>query len=200
MSARALLIATGNSHKFGEIAAYLEGVPWRLMGLRDFPPCEAPDENGNSFEANALIKAAAYGERFRVACVADDSGLEVDALGAAPGVHSARYAGDGSSDAENNAKLLAEMRNVADDHRGGRFVCCCALIVPGQSPHVELGTIEGHIARGESGSNGFGYDPLFVPCGHGRSFGELGPAVKAAISHRARAFRKLRAYLECGPA
>ncbi|NUM56862.1 MAG: RdgB/HAM1 family non-canonical purine NTP pyrophosphatase [Candidatus Hydrogenedentes bacterium] len=195
MSPRPLLIATGNAHKFGEIAVFLENVPWQLMSLRDFPEFDAPEENGDSFEANALIKAQAYGARFGVACVADDSGLVVDALGGAPGIYSARYAGNGCTDADNNEKLLHELRDVADELRSARFVCCCVLAVPGEMPHMELGTIEGRIARAVSGKGGFGYDPLFIPNGYDRTFGALVPEVKASISHRARAFAKLREYL-----
>jgi XTP/dITP diphosphohydrolase len=197
---RPLLIATGNSHKFGEIAAFLERVPWRLLSLRDFPSCNPPEENGDSFETNALLKARAYGQRFGVACVADDSGLVVDALDGAPGILSARYGGDGCADADNNAKLLRVLHDVSDALRTARFVCCCALLVQDHPPHVERGTVEGRIARGLSGLNGFGYDPLFIPSGYDRSFGELDPAVKASISHRAQAFAKMRPYLERGPA
>ena len=191
-----LLIATGNAHKFGEIAALLHGVPWRLKSLREFPPCDAPEENGDSFEANALIKARAYAGRFGIACVADDSGLVVDALDGAPGIFSSRYAGDACTDADNNSKLLRELHDVGDTLRSGRFECCCAFIIPNQSPHVEFGSVQGRIARAPSGSSGFGYDPLFIPSGYDRSFGDLDPGVKAEISHRAQAFRKLRAYLE----
>ena len=196
MPSRSLLIATGNRHKFDEIAAFLCGAPWQFKSLRDFPPFGAPSESGDSFEANALIKARAYGAHFGVACVADDSGLIVDALHGAPGIYSARYAGDGCTDAENNEKLLRELRDVPDEGRGARFVCCCVLARPGEAPHVERGVVEGRIARRVSGTNGFGYDPLFIPDGYDRSFGELGPEVKASISHRAAAFGKLRAYLE----
>lgn len=195
-----LLIATGNAHKFHEIAAFIEGVPWRLMSLREFPPCDAPEEDGDTFEANAAIKAVAYGERFGVACVADDSGLVVDALGGAPGVYSARYAGPGCNDADNNARLLRELEGVPDAARTARFVCCCVLNVPGRPPHAERGTVEGRIAHGNAGASGFGYDPLFVPRGYDRTFGELGPAIKSAVSHRAEAFGKMRAHLERGPA
>lgn len=192
----ALLIATGNAHKFSEIRSFLDGVPWKLLGLRDFPPCDAPEEIGATFEANATIKATSYAARFGIPCVADDSGIVVDALGGAPGVYSARYAGEPCTDADNNAKLLEALRLVPDDERTARFVCCCALVVPGSSPHIETGVVEGRIARACRGTHGFGYDPLFIPDGHTRTFGELAPEVKAAISHRARAFEKLRAYLE----
>jgi XTP/dITP diphosphohydrolase len=196
MSSRPLLIATGNTHKFEEIAAFLDGVPWHVMSLRAFPPCDPPEEDGESFEANALIKARAYHTRFGVPCVADDSGLEVDALNGAPGIYSARYAGSGCTDADNNAKLLHELRGVSEHARTARFVCCCAIILSDGTPKLERGTVEGRIAQSGSGGHGFGYDPLFIPRGYDRSFGELDASVKASISHRAQAFRRLRAFLE----
>ena len=219
MSQVPLLIATTSAHKFTEIAEFLDGIPYELKSLRDFPAIDAPEENGDSFEANAIIKARAYGEHFGIACVADDSGLVVDALDGAPGIYSARYAGDGASDQDNNAKLLAALESVPADQRTARFVCCCALFISGvarrtetethdgdiafnatgaesnTTPHTEIGTVEGRIAFDTSGPHGFGYDPLFIPNGHNKSFGELGATIKSAISHRARAFKKLRAYL-----
>jgi non-canonical purine NTP pyrophosphatase (RdgB/HAM1 family) len=199
MTKPSLLIATTSAHKFSEIAAFLDGIPWELKSLRDFPSIDAPDENGDSFEANAILKARAYCERFGVACVADDSGLVVDALDGAPGIYSARYAGEGANDQDNNAKLLAALSSIPADQRTARFVCCCALLIPGggsvAAPHIKTGTVEGHIAFETSGAHGFGYDPLFIPNGHTKSFGELGAAIKSAISHRAQAFNKLRAHL-----
>ncbi len=191
-----LLIATGNRHKLGEIRDFLKGVPWNVVGLDAFPACEAPKETGATFEANAIIKALAYGERFGVPCIADDSGLVVDALGGEPGVYSARYAGEGATDPDNNLKVLRALEGIPDAQRTARFVCCCALIIPGNDTHIETGAVEGHIAHGESGANGFGYDPLFIPEGYQDSFGVLIPTIKAAISHRAKAFRKLRTHLE----
>ncbi|MCC6156166.1 MAG: RdgB/HAM1 family non-canonical purine NTP pyrophosphatase [Candidatus Hydrogenedentes bacterium] len=199
MSLPPILIATTSVHKFTEIAAFLDGIPFQLKNLRDFPSIVPPDESGDSFEANAIIKARAYEEYFGVACVADDSGLVVDALNGAPGIYSARYAGEGATDQDNNAKLLAALESVPANERTARFVCCCALLIPGgepgAAPHVETGTVEGHIAFATSGAHGFGYDPLFIPNGHDKSFGELGATIKSAISHRAQAFKKLRAYL-----
>jgi XTP/dITP diphosphohydrolase len=199
MHAPPLLIATTSAHKFGEIAEFLDGIPYELKSLRDFPRIDAPVENGDSFAANAILKARAYSEHFGVACVADDSGLVVDALDGAPGIYSARYAGEGATDEDNNERLLAALASVPAEQRRARFVCCCALRIPGvepsATPHIETGTVEGHIAFTSSGEHGFGYDPLFVPNGHNKSFGELGATVKSAISHRAQAFKKLRAYL-----
>lgn len=203
MSKPSLLIATTSAHKFTEIAAFLHGIPYQLKNLRDFPSIDSPKENGDSFEANAIIKARAYEERFGVACVADDSGLVVDALDGAPGIFSARYAGEGATDHDNNTKLLAALAHVPAEQRTARFVCCCALLIPraesANTPHIETGTVEGHIAFATTGAHGFGYDPLFIPNGHDKSFGELGAEIKSAISHRANAFKKLRAYLVAAP-
>ncbi|MDZ4857730.1 MAG: RdgB/HAM1 family non-canonical purine NTP pyrophosphatase [Candidatus Hydrogenedentes bacterium] len=191
-----LLIATGNAHKLDEIRSFLKGVAWRIAGLDEFPPCNAPAETGTTFKENATIKALAYAAQFKVACVADDSGLEVDALGGEPGVRSARYAGENATASDNNAKLLLALKATPDVQRTARFVCYCALALPGKDIHIETGAVEGHIAHQERGANGFGYDPLFIPNGYNETFGVLGPDVKAAISHRAKAFRKLRAHLE----
>jgi XTP/dITP diphosphohydrolase len=196
MSTKRLLIATGNRNKAREIGGFLEGVPWRLAYLSEFPTVAAPEEDGETFEVNARSKAAYYCEQFRVACVADDSGIVVDALNGAPGVHSARYAGEGCTDADNNAKLLAALGNLPEARRTARFVCCCVLVETNGHTHAELGIVEGTIAAECRGRHGFGYDPLFIPRGYHRTFGELGPGIKASISHRAQAFCNLLRYLE----
>ncbi len=199
MRTKSLVIATANRRKFHEIEAFLVGLPWDLSSLADHPPLHPPQENGSTFEENAVLKARYYCNELGIPCVADDSGLVVDALGGEPGVYSARYAGEGCADADNNAKLLAALRDVAEDRRGARFVCCAALTMPDGRVHVESGTVEGHIARDLRGENGFGYDPMFIPEGHELTFGELEPSIKAAMSHRSRAFRKMRTYLESLP-
>jgi XTP/dITP diphosphohydrolase len=191
-----LLIGSGNRDKAAELAVLLEGLPWRVLGLKDMPPVDEPEEDGDTFEANALKKARYYGARFGTACVADDSGLAVDALGGAPGVWSARYAGEGCTYADNNAKLLRELDGTPPEQRTARFVCCAALVLPDGREHVTMGTIEGRILGACRGLGGFGYDPLFVPEDHTLTFGELDPAAKHDISHRGRAFRKMRAFLE----
>lgn len=196
MERRPLLIGSGNQDKAAELAAILAGLPWEVKSLRDYPECREPEEDGQDFEENALKKAACYGARFSVDCVADDSGLEVDALGGAPGLYSARYAGPGCSYADNNAKLLKELEGVPMERRTARFVCCAALVRTDASYHTEIGTVEGHIALEPRGSNGFGYDPVFVPTDHERTFGEIDPEVKHGLSHRGAAFRQMRAYLE----
>lgn len=191
-----LLLGTQNRGKVAELAVLLEGLPWDVKSLTEFPPVPSPVEDGDSFEANAIKKAEYFSMRFGVCCVADDSGLVVDALGGAPGIHSARYSGENASDVANNAKLLAALADVPESARTARFVCCVAFVRPGAAPHTEMGVAEGRIAFEPQGKGGFGYDPLFIPEGFSWSFGELEPAEKHAISHRGRALKSLRAYLE----
>jgi len=197
--AEVLLIGSGNRDKAAELARLLPGLPWEVKCLNDFPPADEPAEDGETFEANAAIKARFYGAHFGVACVADDSGLVVDALEGAPGVHSARYAGEGCSYADNNRKLLEALNGVPWHERTARFCCCAAFAPRGGGPvHVAHGICEGYIAIAPAGDKGFGYDPLFVPKGEERTFAEISPDEKHAISHRGRAFASLRAYLENG--
>jgi len=191
-----LVIGSGNRAKAAELAELLEGLPWVVKSLADFPEVPAPIEDGDTFEANAVKKAAYFSNRLNICCVADDSGLMVDALGGAPGIHSARYAGPACNDADNRAKLLAALDGVPEAERTARFVCCAAFAAPGQPMHVETGTVEGRIASECRGRLGFGYDPLFVPEGFDKTFGEMDPVQKHLISHRGRALRKLRAYME----
>ena len=184
--AEILLLGSGNIDKARELAVLLADLPWEVRSLKDYPDVAEPEEDGDTFEANALLKARFYGTHFGVPCVADDSGLEVDALNGAPGVYSARYAGPGCSYSDNNRKLLEAIDGVAWHERTARFRCCAALVMPdGAGTHVEMGTVEGHIAAECAGENGFGYDPLFVPNGHDATFGEMAPEAKHAISHRA---------------
>lgn len=191
-----LLIGTANKDKARELAELLEGLPWDVKSLADFPAVPEPEEDGATFEENAVKKAQYYGHCFGIACVADDSGLETDALDGAPGVYSARYAGLPSNYENNNTKLLKALENTLWHERTARFVCCAAFIAPGKPPHIERGTVKGHIAMECFGNNGFGYDPLFVPNGYDCTFAEMPPAQKHALSHRGEAFRKIREYLE----
>lgn len=191
-----LVIATGNQHKYGEIADFLRGAPVQLAHLTDFPPVDPPDESGTTFEENAILKARYYAERFGEACVADDSGIVIDALNGEPGVFSARYAGAGCSDDDNNAKVLAAMRDVPDGKRTARFVCVAALADPGGDIRTVTGVVAGRISSGLRGTHGFGYDPLFIPEGYDSTFGELDPTMKATLSHRSRAFAQIRVLLE----
>jgi XTP/dITP diphosphohydrolase len=191
-----LLIGTGNRDKAAELAEILQGLPWDVKSLADFPHVPEPIEDGDTFEANALKKAVYYGRRFDVCCVADDSGLAVDALDGAPGVYSARYAGDDCTYADNNAKLLRELADVPQEKRSARFICCAAFAHRSGRTHTETGVAEGRIILEPRGNGGFGYDPLFLPRGFELTFAEMPPDQKHKISHRGRAFQRLRAYLE----
>lgn len=190
-----LLIGSGNRDKAAELQKILEGTPWVLKSLLDFMPVVEPVEDEATFAGNALLKARYYGGFFETACVADDSGIEVDALDGAPGVFSARYAGEDCSYADNNQKMLAALEGIPVEERGARFVCCAAFVDRAGNEHVERGTTEGRIALRPLGTNGFGYDPIFIPEGREQTFGELAPSVKQGISHRGQAFRAMRAYL-----
>jgi XTP/dITP diphosphohydrolase len=191
-----LLVASDNPGKLAELKRLLEGTSWRVLAQRDcaLPPVE---ETGASFLENALLKArhaAALGGR---PTLADDSGLEVDALDGAPGVRSARYAGAGATDADNIAKLLAALRGVPAARRTARFRCIIVLLrgANDRSPIVCEGVWEGTIAQAPRGGHGFGYDPVFIPAGGTRTAAELPPAEKDRVSHRGQALRGLLAAL-----
>ena len=192
---KTLLIGSGNRDKAAELERMLDSVAWDVKTLRDFPTVPEPEEIETTFEGNALLKARYYGTQFGVACLADDSGIEVDALDGTPGVYSARYAGENCSYDDNNRKLLAALKSVPPGKRRARFVCCAAFVDRDGIEHVEIGTVEGVIAPEPRGSNGFGYDPVFIPSGFEQTFGELNPLVKASVSHRGEAFGKLSAWL-----
>ena len=181
-----LYIATHNQHKIREISQILPGFEI----VPDDP--EGVEENAPDFAGNALIKVHAIAERHKGEwCMADDSGLEVKALGGAPGVHSARYAGEPTNTPANNALLLKNLEGVGD--RRARFTCCCALVDPSGEEMVVHGHCPGRIAEKASGVEGFGYDPLFIPDGYDKSFAELSADEKNAISHRGRALEKVKA-------
>lgn len=187
-----LVVATGNAGKLREIRALLpdSGVEW--VGLADVGPVDFPDE-GDDYAANAIAKARAVVERTGQAAVADDSGIEVAALGGRPGPHSARYGGDGLDDAGRVALLLREIAASGSADRSARFVCHAALVLPGAEARGEcvVGTCEGTILEQPRGRGGFGYDPVFLPTGEGAAMAELPPERKNVISHRARAFAAL---------
>ena len=189
-----LFVATHNQHKIREISQILPGFEI----VPDDP--EGVEENAPDFAGNALIKVRAIAEKHKGEwCMADDSGLEVKALGGAPGVHSARYAGEPCNTPANNALLLKNLEGVKD--RAARFTCCCALVDPSGEELVVHGHCPGHIAEKAAGVEGFGYDPLFIPNGFDKSFAELSAEEKNAISHRGRALEKVKAIVgngECG--
>ena len=200
-----LLFATSNPHKIREVRAILAPLGFDVAGLNDLPdPADLPTEpveDGDTFQANARIKALHYAQATRRLCLADDSGLEVDALGGRPGVLSARYAGTGNTRAEqtdaNNARLLAELEDVPDDRRAARFLCAMCLADPDGTILAETrGTLEGVIARRPRGTSGFGYDPLVYLPDMDRTVAELTPTEKNARSHRGEAARRMAAIIE----
>ncbi len=195
---KTVVIASNNAHKVEEISAILNFPGWEFKTLRQMGIESTPVEDADSFEGNARIKAtAAHAASGSLAVLADDSGLEVDALGGAPGVYSARYAGEHATDAENNAKLLAALADVPDEERSARFVCTLVFIDEDGSETLVRGTIEGRIAHEERGEHGFGYDPLFLPdiFDDGRTLAQALPQEKNAVSHRGNALRALREML-----
>src|SRR5919199_5082460 len=193
---RELLIATRNEGKIRELRELLGGAPFALRSLAEFPHVPEAEETGETFEENAAIKATFYGKATGVLTLADDSGLEVAALGGAPGVRSARYAGESSSYDVKIARLLEEMRRCGIEDRGARFVCVAALYDPAAgSPQTFRGECVGRIADEPRGAGGFGYDPVFVPDGYEETFGQLSSDIKQRISHRARAVVAAREFL-----
>jgi len=191
-----LLIGTGNVGKLREIKMILGDVPYELISLADLRDTETPEENGATYRANAILKAKSYARQTGLLTLADDSGLEVEALNWAPGVMSARYAGDDASDADRRSLLLSELITQACDTRTARFVCVVAIADSAADViNVCEGICEGRLTDVERGLGGFGYDPLFVPDGYDLTFSELPDAVKNEISHRGRALAKAREFL-----
>ena len=185
------VVATLNRHKAAELEALLSLPGVTLVPLADWPGASAPDEIGETLLANARVKARAAVEVTGLPAIADDTGLEVDALGGAPGVHAARYAGPGATYASNVAKLLHELAGIPAELRTARFRTVCVAAWPDGREVDAEGALEGVILDSPRGTNGFGYDPVFVPAGGTRTFAELTEAEKNAISHRARAVRAL---------
>ena len=191
---RELLIATRNAGKLRELQELFAPLQWRLRNLSEFPEIEEVAETGATFVENAKLKA--YSAATGLWTLADDSGLEVEALGGAPGIYSARYAGAQATDAERSKRLLAELSQVNDQERRARFVCAIAIANPQACVlDVALGYCTGHIAHAPSGEGGFGYDPVFIPDGYAQSFGELPEAIKQKISHRALALDQAKMFL-----
>ncbi len=193
-----LLIATTNEGKVAELKRLLEGLDLELSSLDQLEETPPPvEETGQTFAENALLKARYYFERTGIPTLADDSGLEVDALGGRPGIHSARYGGQGLSVAERNSLLLDEMSGVPTEDRGARFVCVLALANRTMVKTFD-GYCEGEIAQTSIGTDGFGYDPVFIITGTGQSFGTMSSAEKNRLSHRGKALEKLRKFLLTG--
>lgn len=191
-----LILATHNPHKTREFAAIL-GPGFEISDLSMTPDIPTVEENGNTFAENAIAKAVTVSRVLDGLVIADDSGLEVTALGGAPGVRSARFAGDGATDQENVARLLAELaaKELESVDRAARFCCVLALAQSGKLISHFDGEVPGAIVTPPRGAHGFGYDPIFVPIGFARTFAELSDEIKNCISHRARATAQLREYL-----
>lgn len=191
-----LLIATGNAGKLREIRTLLGDLPITLLSLADFPGIEEVAETGSTFAENAALKALGYARQSEVLTLADDSGLEVDALAGAPGIRSARYLGENVSYADRISALLTAIKDVNSDARSARFVC--ALVIASSRQEIlytTQATCEGRIADAPRGAGGFGYDPVFVPQGFTQTFGELPAGIKNEISHRGRALVKARQFI-----
>ena len=191
-----MLIATWNKGKRRELQQLLSDLPFALMSLDDILGLEPVLETGETFLENASLKASGYAIQSGLLTLADDSGLEVDALAGAPGVLSARYAGDGASDRQRVEKLLGDLRNVDEPDRTARFVSAVATASSnGSIINMSVGRCEGRIAFEPRGSGGFGYDPIFIPAGSEMTFAELPPEIKNQISHRHTALEKAREFL-----
>jgi len=196
VSKQRLLLATRNAHKTREVREIL-GAAWMVEDLAALPGLPEVEETGVTFEDKARLKALAASPHYGGWVLADDSGLEVDALGGEPGVRSARFAGDAADMEENRALLLQRMQSVAD--RAARFRCVLALARDGRVVHVFDGVVEGSITSSEQGAGGFGYDPLFVPSGGTATFAQMSAQEKHALSHRGRAMIALAEFLRTAP-
>jgi XTP/dITP diphosphohydrolase len=190
-----LLIATRNAHKVQELARILADVPVALRSLADAGIRDEVEETGATYTENAILKATTYARLSGLWSLADDSGLEVDCLGGAPGLRSARYAGEGASNQDRIAKLLGNLKGVPWERRTARFICVIAVAGPGGSPVLFRGKCDGIIALAPSGEGGFGYDPVFYMPEFGCTMAELPEEVKNQVSHRARAARAAAPYL-----
>jgi XTP/dITP diphosphohydrolase len=190
-----LLVASQNPGKLNEMRLLLEGLPFRVLSPRDFGILTAPEETGSTFLENATLKALDYARRSGRLTVADDSGLSVDALEGGPGLYSSRFGGEGASDLDRNRLLLERLRGVPRERRGARFTSAVAVARDGQVLFQAQESVEGLIAEELKGSHGFGYDPLFFYPPLGKTFGELPREEKDRVSHRGKAFARLREFL-----
>lgn len=191
-----IVLATRNKKKVEEMQRILNGMDINILTPDDFPSCPEVEEDMDTFEGNAVKKALAITNCTNKIAVADDSGLEVYAMDGAPGVMSARYAGEDANDVSNIGKLLNEMRNLPDEQRGARFVCCIAISFPEGKVVTFFGFAEGSIGREPRGRMGFGYDPVFYPSGYNMTFAEMSPEEKDALSHRGKALEEFKEYMK----
>jgi XTP/dITP diphosphohydrolase len=190
-----LVLATRNAGKVREIAAIYDhlGIAW--LSLADVPHIGAVAEEGETYAANAAGKARTVAVAARLPALADDSGVEIDALGGAPGIHSARFLGPSATDAERNARIIQELEDISEAKRTARYVAAVAVALPDGSVRVFEGACEGWIVRAPRGTGGFGYDPIFVPVGETRTMAEIPAEIKNRISHRARALHAAERYV-----
>lgn len=187
-----IVLATRNRHKIEELTAMLRGLPVEALTLDDLPAMPDVVEDGETLEDNAIKKAVSAAREFGLPALSDDTGLEVDALDGAPGVRSARYAGDTGDAVANNRRLLAELRDVPESRRRAAFRCVIALARPDGAASTAEGVTRGVILTSPRGHGGFGYDPLFLPDGHEETYAEMSPAGKNAVSHRGKAINRAR--------
>jgi non-canonical purine NTP pyrophosphatase (RdgB/HAM1 family) len=190
-----LLLASQNPGKLREMRTLVDGLPFRVLGPRDLGIDEAPEETGTSFLENAVLKARYYAKRSGLLTVADDSGLSVDALDGRPGLYSSRFGGEGATDDRRNELLLELLAYVPEDKRGARFTSAVAVARGDDVLFQHQESVEGRVARERRGTNGFGYDPLFFYPPYGKTFGEVAREEKDRVSHRGKAFARLRAFL-----
>ena len=192
-----LLLATGNRKKLAEIEKLLQGVPFRLVSLRDFPEVKEVEEDGKTFRENAAKKASGFAQQAGLLTLAEDSGLSVEALEGNPGVYSARFSGPEKNDVKNCEKVLRLMEKLPDNCRGASFHSAVAMATPERIVGVVEGEVRGAIAREMRGTGGFGYDPIFLYGPYeGKTFGEISQEMKDRVSHRAEAIRKAKKILE----
>lgn len=192
-----LIIATRNKNKIKEIKNLLDGMPVNVLTVSD-GDWQIPEisEDGKTFKENAIKKARAIADITGKITLADDSGLEVDALGGQPGVLSARFAGEDATDGENNLKLIHLLKDIPGGRRGAQFKCVITIALPGGKVEVVEGICRGDIGFSERGGQGFGYDPVFIPTGYNKTFAEISMSAKNKISHRGRALEKAKLVLE----
>jgi XTP/dITP diphosphohydrolase len=191
-----IVLATRNKKKVEEIKRVIGDMPISILTIDDFSGCPEVEEEGVTFQENAVQKAVAVAHYTGKPSLADDSGLEVYALNNAPGILSSRYSGEDADDSKNIEKLLHEMHSIIDEKRSARFVCCLALAFPDGRLEIFTGQAEGKIGREQKGSYGFGYDPIFYPKGHERTFAEMTANEKDSLSHRGKALREFQQYLK----
>ncbi len=200
MDVTRLLLATQNRGKLGEMRQLLAGLPFDVLSPAEVGLTEPPEETGTTFLENARLKALHYGGRSGLLAVADDSGISVEALGGAPGLFSSRFGGEGASDAARNALLLQKLQGVPEERRGARFTCAVAVARGEEVLFEAVESVQGRIAPFPTGPNGFGYDPLFFYPPFGTTFGAVPAEEKDRVSHRGKAFARLRRWLASGAA